>query len=410
MARRVIVLGGPRTGKSTLGERLQSELSIPTLHTSLELEDLFPVDQPESWSRQSEHASKWFDDPGDWICEGVQMARALRKWLKANPDKPLDADVVLLRQPMVPQRDGQKAMMKGVETVFKEIQGELEKRGARIAKLKSPDDAIDMFRSAVPIDSDSDSDAEAVPVALKRKLTKEEFDKLSDAHKELYKDPGNNGNYVLDAEPDEETEPLKTALEREKAAAAAAKKTADDLAAKYKDTDPEEYKRLKAAADEAAREGKKTEGDWEGWKKTFIDEEARKLAAKDEEITGLKTRVQTFLLDNKISQAALESGVRKKLLPHVVTNTKQHFRLDQSENIEVLDEHGNPINVSIEAFFKDKYSTEFPEYYEPTGNGGSGASNNGSGSRGGARVISSTDQAGMNGNLADIASGKVIVQ
>jgi hypothetical protein len=62
------------------------------------------------------------------------------------------------------------------------------------------------------------------------------------------------------------------------------------------------------------------------------------------------------------------------------------------------------------AFFKDKYSTEFPEYYEPTGNGGSGASNNGSGSRGGARVISPTDQAGMNGNLADIASGKVIVQ
>jgi hypothetical protein len=407
MARRIIILGGPRVGKSTLSEKLQSEFSIPTLHTSLELEDLFPVDQPESWSQQSEHASKWFDDPGDWICEGVQMARGLRKWLKAHPGKPLDADIFLLRQPMVPQRDGQKAMMKGVESVFREIEAELTKRGARIQKLKDPNSVTSILRSAVPINSD----AEAVPVPkFKLKAKVEKLEDVAELYRPAYVE--RDGAFFLDPEKleaiefDDKTE-LAAALENER-------KTSRDRQARLealKDVDPEEYKRLKTAAEEAAREGKKTEGDWEGWKKTFIDEEARKLAAKDEEITGLKTRVQTFLLDNKISQAALESGVRKKLLPHVVTNTKQHFRLDQSENIEVLDEHGNPINVSIEAFFKDKYSTEFPEYYEPTGNGGSGASNNANnGSRGGARVISATDQAAMNGNLADIASGKAVVQ
>lgn len=412
MPRRVVIIGGPRVGKTTLSGKLIEEFGISTLHTSQELEGLFPANQSngENWSKSSEHASKWFDEPGDWICEGVQMARALRKWLKANPDKPLDVDLFLLRQPMVPQRDGQKSMMKGVETVFREIERDLIKRGARVHKLKDPNDAIDIYRSAVPVNSD----AEAVPMALKRKLTKEEFDKLSDAQKELYTDPGNNGSYVLDAEPDEDTEPLKAALEREKQAALDAKKAAADAAKsleKYKGMDAEEYKRLKAAAEEAARNGKKEEGDWEGWKKTFLDEKEVEIQALQAEIQKRNERIQTFLLDNRIAQAALEGGVRKKLVPHVVKNTKPFFRLDAQEEIEVLDERGNPISVTIDAFFKDKYVQDFPEYYEPTGNGGSGASSSSSnGSRGGARVISVTDQTALNSNLADIASGKAVVQ
>ena len=337
----------------------------------------------------------------------MQASRALRKWLKANPDKPLDVDIFLLRQPFVPQRDGQKAMMKGVETVFREIEPALLKRGARIHKLKNPDDAINILRSAMPVNSD----AEAMPVALKRKLTKEEFDKLSDAHKELYSDPGNNGNYVLDAEPDEDTAPLKTALEREKQAAAAAKKQADELAAKYKDVDPEKYQQLLTEAEERARENKKKTGDWEGWKKTFEDEKAKSDAAFKAEIEKRDARIRTFLLDDKIKAAALEAGVRKKLLDHVVKVTKENFRLDQNEKVEVLDETGNPISVSIEAFFKDKYVADFPEYYEGTDmNGGSGATNKDNGSRGGARVVSATDQAALNANIEKIAKGEITVQ
>lgn len=400
MSRRIIILGGPRTGKTTLSESLQHELGIERLNRSVDLEHM-------AWSESSAHAAKWFDEPGDWICEGVQMARALRKWLKANPGKPLDADLFLLRQPMVPQRDGQKAMMKGVETVFREIEPELLRRGARVQKLKDPKDAIPIFRSAVPVNSD----AEAVPMpkfTLKAKV--EKLDDVAELYRPAYVE--RDGAFFLDPEKleaiefDDKTE-LAAALENERKTSRERQERLESL----KDIDPEKYRQLVAAEEDRARDSKKKSGDWEGWKQTFLDAETEKLAAKDEEIATLKGRINTLLLDDKIAQAALEAGVRKKLIPHVVKNTKDMFRLDKAENIEVLDDKGNPISVTVGAFFKDKYSQEFPEYYEPTGSGGSGASTNGNnGSRSGARVISSTDQAALNANLADIASGKAVVQ
>lgn len=414
MPRRIIIVGGPRVGKTTLSKKLIDEWGISTLHTSQDLERLFPANQSngENWSKSSEYASKWFDEEGDWICEGVQMARGLRKWLLANPGKQLDADIFLLRQPMVPQLDGQKAMMKGVETVFREIEHALIKRGARVHKLKDPKDAIEVLRSAVPINP---NDAEAVPMALKRKLTKEEFDKLSDAHKELYSDPGNNGNYVLDAEPDEDTGPLKTALEREKATAAAAKKAADELAAKYKDVDPEKYQQLIADAEERTRESKKKSGDWEGWKASFEEQKTKEINALKAESVEKDKRIRKFLLEDKVRIAALENGVRKESVARVVRDLlhpdSPRFRLDDKEQIEVLDDKGSPMDVKLDSFFKDIYLQEASEFYVGSdANGGSGASNNDNGSRGGARVVSATDQAALNANIEKIAKGEITVQ
>lgn len=413
MARRIIIVGGPRVGKSTLSKKLIDEWGISTLHTSQDLERLFPANQSagENWSKSSAYASKWFDEEGDWICEGVQMARGLRKWLIANPGKPLDADIVLLRQPMVPQRDGQKTMMKGVETVFREIEPALIKRGARIHKLKNPDDAIDILRSAVPINSD----AEAVPVpkfTLKAKA--EKLDDVAELYRPAYVE--RDGAFFLDPEKleaiefDDKSE-LANALENERKTSRERQTKLDSFKIDGKEVDVEEYKRLRAAADEAAREGKKKSGDWEGWKQTFLDEKTASDKKYEDTIASLNSRINTFLLDNKIAQAALDAGVLKKLIPHVVKNTKEFFRLDQKENIEVLDGSGNPISVTVENFFKDKYVNEFPEYYEGTKtNGGSGASNGDNGSRGGARVVSATDQAALNANIDKIAKGEITVQ
>lgn len=66
------------------------------------------------------------------MVENVATARALRKWLlRHRAGIPADL-VVYLDLPMVARSRGQRAMAKGVATVFAEIRPELERRGAVI--------------------------------------------------------------------------------------------------------------------------------------------------------------------------------------------------------------------------------------------------------------------------------------
>src|SRR6185503_4134965 len=101
MTRRIVILGGPHTGKTTLSIRL----GIDNVRHSDDIKHL-------GWSESSEAASQWFNEQGEWVAEGVQMARALRKWLRANPDKPLDVDIVKLSRPFDELIQGQLSMAK----------------------------------------------------------------------------------------------------------------------------------------------------------------------------------------------------------------------------------------------------------------------------------------------------------
>lgn len=136
--RRIVIVGGPHVGKTTLANRLKSDYGFSKTFHSDDVKHL-------GWSESSEHASKWFDESGEWVIEGVQMARALRKWLKANPDTSLDADVVVLSQSFDELLPGQVSMAKGVQTVMREIEPELKRRGARVHRLSSPDDVIELL-------------------------------------------------------------------------------------------------------------------------------------------------------------------------------------------------------------------------------------------------------------------------
>lgn len=136
--RRVVIFGGPHTGKTSLSYRLQNECGIATVRHGDDTESM-------GWSESSAAASEWLNEPGEWVIEGVQMARALRKWLKANPNTPLDADIIMLSKPFGVLLRGQESMAKGVVTVFNEIRADLIERGARIHRPDSPDSAVEMF-------------------------------------------------------------------------------------------------------------------------------------------------------------------------------------------------------------------------------------------------------------------------
>lgn len=123
----IAITGGPGTGKTTVAREAAERYGRPVRHTDDLIVDF-------DWSQASDHASRWFDEPGPWIIEGVAVPRALRKWLAAHPGKPLNIMVIYLQQVLQPQTitKGREIMARGVATVWQEILPELQRRGARV--------------------------------------------------------------------------------------------------------------------------------------------------------------------------------------------------------------------------------------------------------------------------------------
>jgi len=103
--RRVAVVGGPRTGKSTFARTVRDR---PVISTD-DYMDLHWEDVPAKVIEAAGAAGASF------VVEGVQAARALRKGLEVDA-------IIVLTQPKVDLTPGQAAMGRGVMTVFNEWQ------------------------------------------------------------------------------------------------------------------------------------------------------------------------------------------------------------------------------------------------------------------------------------------------
>lgn len=127
-ARRILVSGGPRSGKTSLGKSLLAMCQEGTRLRSTD--DL--IGQLE-WSEASQEVSRWMSEPGPWIIEGVAVERALRKWLAENGTTlPFDLWIVLL-DPIVPLTARQAAMGKACETIRTGVLSEVNVRLRRLS-------------------------------------------------------------------------------------------------------------------------------------------------------------------------------------------------------------------------------------------------------------------------------------
>src|SRR5262245_29026178 len=126
-APRVVVAGGPKTGKTTLAIRGGRRTGKPTRHSDA-------LVTTHKWGDDSAEVATWFDQPGEWIVEGATMARALRKWLAGHPGQRLDVTVIYCRDPLCSRSKGQETMAKGVHTVWTGVLAELRSRGVTVVE------------------------------------------------------------------------------------------------------------------------------------------------------------------------------------------------------------------------------------------------------------------------------------
>ena len=141
MRMRILIAGGPKTGKTTLSYNIlrnYSKSAVRTLHT----DDLMLM---KDWSAESQKASEWMDEPGPWIIEGVVVPRAVRKWLARNPIREALAGTpagslrpceraIWLSTAHQSLSAGQVVMAKGCLKVWNEIEQELKRRGVEIER------------------------------------------------------------------------------------------------------------------------------------------------------------------------------------------------------------------------------------------------------------------------------------
>lgn len=128
--RRVLIAGGPRTGKTTLAKQLATMYQIPEVRCT---DDII---RTREWSQASLEVASWLHDDLPYVIEGTVVVRALRRWLLHTRMSDRCADFIFYGStPFVPVTKDQQRMISGCNTIWNEIRGELATRGIRILSI-----------------------------------------------------------------------------------------------------------------------------------------------------------------------------------------------------------------------------------------------------------------------------------
>jgi hypothetical protein len=194
-------------------------------------------------------------------------------------------------------------------------------------------------------------------------------------------------------------------------------KAAKAKLAAYDGVDPEEYKKLKQAAEEAERKRLQGEGDFKQLEQQLVKKYEGLLEQERGSVSRMRSAMEKHLIDSAaLSELAKVSDSPKLLLPHIRGRMKVvehdgefHARIvDDSGNIRVGKGQGSSPMTLSELIEEMKSDKEFAPAFRGTGSSGGGATKS-TGGAGGSRTIAAHDNAGFLANLESIAKGEVTV-
>lgn len=177
-------------------------------------------------------------------------------------------------------------------------------------------------------------------MALKQKITKEVFDKLSkDVQSEYKSTPGNDDEYTLDLEGYEDPGELRRARDREKADAAQAKK--DKIKAE------EELAELRRTTSRGT-------GDIAALEKSWKETADNRVNEAKGETKKTKAKLAKIMRDDVALRIATKISVSPDLiLPHIANRLQAEIPDDGDPLTRVLDKDGKPSASTVEDLEKE---------------------------------------------------------
>lgn len=120
-----------------------------------------------------------------------------------------------------------------------------------------------------------------------------------------------------------------------------------------------------------------------------LDKKNKELLSKNKELSGkvkqsqtteekikdLEAEVRRYKLENPARDLMLKHGVLTDRIDVAIADAMKYLTLDESGQVEVLDELGSPIDISLDRFFSTVYRDRRPFFYEASRAAGSGARN-----------------------------------
>ena len=231
-------------------------------------------------------------------------------------------------------------------------------------------------------------------MALKLRISAEELAGLPEGIRGFYEEK--DGGYVLSIDGLEDTNGLKSALEKERKARSEYEKTVRQYQGLGKS--PEEIAELVKAQEESEKNKLEQKGEWEKLKAQLLESHKKELAARDEAVQKMKGTLESYLVDAAATEAiAAAKGIPQLLLPHVKSAVKV-IEEDGKYQVRVVGPDGSPrMNakgefLGIKDFVSEMRESEvFSRAFEGTGTTGSGTPANRGNVRPGSFILSRED-------------------